>query len=65
MSPSRVVSNDVPSPLVTPPSDPISASMSFAPPMTPEKLPIAEDRPSTVPTKPRIGMAQMNTLIRE
>ena len=60
--PSRVVSKAVPRPLVTLPIEPMILSRFEVSERS--MLPMALDRPSTVPMKPRIGMAQRKTLTK-
>ena len=58
---SRVVSKATESPLVTAPIESFIASRAAALPIESEKPPTAALMPSTVPMKPRMGTAQMNT----
>jgi len=60
-SASSVVSNATDSPPVTEPIEFFITSRSTAAPMVSAKPPTAAPMPSTVPMKPRIGTAQMNT----
>ena len=65
MSAIKVVLKARPSPLVTPPSELLIATRSVAEFTASEKLPTATLIPITVPMKPRIGTAHMNTLTIE